>query len=71
MAYASAPITSRIDILSTLRSRFDDAVEAWGKYRAYRTTLNALSELTDRELLDLDLSRASLREAAYKAAYDA
>ncbi len=41
----------------------------WQKYRAYRMTLAELNALTERELADAGISRATLRETAYEAAY--
>lgn len=53
---------------STLRA---DLAERIAKYRLYRTTLNELASLTDRDLMDLGLHRGMIetvaREAAYKA----
>ena len=39
------------------------------KRRLFARTLRELSSLTDRELSDLGLSRASLRAAAHEAVY--
>ncbi len=39
------------------------------QYHVYRTTLNELSNLSDRELFDLGISRMDVRSIAYKAAY--
>ncbi len=44
--------------------------ERFSRYRLYRKTLNELSQLSIRELDDLGLSRASIRQVAYMAAYD-
>ncbi len=41
----------------------------WRRYRAYRATIAELDALTDRQLADTGLSRASLREAAHGAVY--
>ena len=40
-------------------------------YRAYRQTVNALSDLTNSELADLGLNRSTIRAAAIKAVYGA
>lgn len=54
--------------ISALRA---DVAERFGKYRLYRTTLNELASLSDRDLMDLGLHRGMIdavaREAAYKA----
>lgn len=38
-------------------------------YRVYRRTLNELSDLSNRELADLGLSRSQVRGVALDAAY--
>jgi uncharacterized protein YjiS (DUF1127 family) len=38
------------------------------QYRAYRSTVNELAMLTDRELTDLGIHRADIREIAQDAA---
>ena len=45
--------------------------ERIARYRLYRTTLNELNALGNRELADLGLNRSMLRSVAYKTAYDA
>ena len=47
-----------------------DLTQRVERYKTYRRTLDDLSELSDRELVDLGLSRSMLRAVAYKAAYD-
>ena len=42
----------------------------YAQYRTYRTTLDELQSLNDRELSDLGLHRSALRGVAYKAAYE-
>ena len=39
------------------------------RYRVYRTTLNELSNLSERELRDLGIARSEVRGIAYKAAF--
>ncbi len=38
-------------------------------YRAFRTTVNELSALSNRELADLGLHRSTLKRVAYQAVY--
>lgn len=45
--------------------------QAAAKRKIYRTTLAELESLTSRELDDLGIARASIREIAYQAAYGA
>lgn len=49
---------------------FRSLAERIARYRLYRTTLDELSALGDRELADLGLNRTMLRSVAYKTAYD-
>ena len=42
----------------------------FAQYKTYRTTLEELESLSDRDLADLGLSRSMLRSVAYKAAYE-
>lgn len=45
--------------------------ERFARYRVYRETHNELNQLTDRELADLGLSRATIPAVAHEAAYGA
>jgi len=49
---------------------FGDIAERIARYRTYRTTLNELQTLSDRDLSDLGISRGEMRSIAYRAAYD-
>lgn len=42
----------------------------FANYKTYRTTLEELQNLSDRELADLGIHRSTLRSIAYRAAYD-
>jgi len=42
---------------------------AYGRYRLYSRTLTELSQLNDRELADLGLTRTSIASVAHEAAY--
>lgn len=64
-SYQAASIWQR---LGDLRA---DLVERTAKYRLYRTTVNELAQLSDRELLDLGLSSADIPAVARQAAYGA
>lgn len=43
--------------------------QRFARYQTYRTTLNELQALNDRELADLGVSRGMIRSIAYQAAY--
>ncbi len=61
---ATAPIGARVaNFFNGLRARR-------AQYAVYRTTLNELQNLSERELNDLGMSRANIRAVAYKAAYE-
>jgi uncharacterized protein YjiS (DUF1127 family) len=53
-----------------IRDLRTDLAERATKYRLYRETLNELAQLTDRELEDLGLHRATIAEVARTAAYN-
>ncbi|MEM1234403.1 MAG: DUF1127 domain-containing protein [Pseudomonadota bacterium] len=69
MAYANTQSTSRSDLFARLRAYGAGLAASWTRYRLYRETYAQLSELNDRELLDLGLSRAGLRAAAWENAH--
>lgn len=54
--------------LSGLRTNLS---RRFAQYRTYRTTMNELAVLSDRELTDMGLHRADIREIAFEAAYNA
>ena len=61
---ASAPFGARVaNIFSGLRARR-------AQYATYRTTMRELESLSDRELADLGIARATIRSIAYQAAYE-
>jgi uncharacterized protein YjiS (DUF1127 family) len=43
--------------------------QAWERFQAYRTTIAELRALTDRQLGDVGLTRATLKETARRAVY--
>lgn len=45
--------------------------ERFAQYRIYRTTLNELAQLTDRELADMGIHRADIRTITHEATYKA
>lgn len=71
MAYTNdirgtAPVSS-----ASLSGMFKTVAERYGRYRVYRQTVAELSQLSDRELSDLGLSRAAIKGIAYETAYGA
>lgn len=71
MAYATDLSTTRIDIIACLRGWASGLLADWNTYRTYRATLAQLEELSERELLDLGLSRSGLKAVARESAYGA
>ena len=54
--------------LGNLRTTLADRA---AKHRLYRQTLSELASLTDRDLADLGIHRADIRDVAANAAYGA
>ena len=60
---SGASLSQRI---SVLRAALADR---YAKYSTYKTTLNELSGLSDRDLSDLGINRSMIRGIAREAAY--
>lgn len=60
--------TSLLARLNTLREQYREAA---AKRQTYRKTLAELESLSARDLADLGIAPSSIREIAYRAAYDA
>ena len=71
MAYAHNAHATRPSLADRLSAVYTDAVDAWGRYKLYRNTLNELSSLSDRDLYDLGLHRSEIGRVALDAAYNA
>lgn len=69
MAYVSSKRTATTSIGPRLAEMMREASEAYTAWRLYRRTLNELEDLSVRELDDLGLSRATVRQAAFEAVY--
>lgn len=69
MAYITDTRIAGSSLLAPFRDAFTQLVETAAKRRVYRTTLNELSNLSNRELADLGFSRGQLRSIAYETAY--
>jgi uncharacterized protein YjiS (DUF1127 family) len=72
MTTANAAATARV-LAAGAEQRNDTvaarASQAWKRFRDYRTTRLDLDALTDRQLADVGLTRASLGETARRAVY--
>ena len=69
MAYVSSNRTATTSVGARLAEMMKQASEAYTAWRSYRRTLNELQELSVREMDDLGLSPANLRQAAFEAVY--
>lgn len=69
MAYATdtrAAGASLVQKISEFRAAISDR---FAKYTLYRTTLDELARLDDRDLMDLGISRSMIKGIATEAAY--
>ena len=70
MAYATQTHSNTTaNILSRTASFFADLAERAARYGTYRSTLDELNALSDRELNDLGIGRSMIQGIAYEAAY--
>ncbi|MEM1237674.1 MAG: DUF1127 domain-containing protein [Pseudomonadota bacterium] len=69
MAYATASTNTRSDLFGRIGATVSEARDAWARYSMYRSTLNELMDLSDRELADLGVSRFNITAVAHEAAY--
>ena len=72
MAYYNE-LAQRSDLVerayATLAQYFEAAAARHASRRIYKTTLNELNNLSNRELADLGMHRTELRSVAWEAAY--
>lgn len=61
--------TATVGLRDRLTARLHGVRADYAKWRIYRTTVNELSALTNRDLADLGLSRSMISSIAYEAAY--
>lgn len=69
MAHVSSHRTIGSSLSSRIAGLHADLTTRYSQYRAYRTTLGELSNLTTRELADMGIHPANIRSIAYEAAY--
>lgn len=63
--FAHAPSTLAHDLVARIRSGLKRMVQR----RAYHVTMTVLSQLSDRQLMDLGMTRSEIPSRAYVAAY--
>ena len=69
MAFADDIHRFETGLVHRMRASFDQARAAAGKRKLYRKTLAELDQLSQRELDDLGIARANIRDIAHGAAY--
>ena len=69
MAYANATQTADFGLAGRFNSIKKSLAESVARYRVYRETEAELSNLSDRDLADLGLSRSGIKAVALEAAY--
>lgn len=67
--YGNSIAASTETLRDRLVARINEFKTAAAKRKVYRTTLNELSALSNRDLADLGLSRSMIRSVALEAAY--
>ena len=69
MAYINVTSARQNTLLATVTATFETLVLHVKQRRMYRTTFNALNELSNRDLADLGLSRSELRHVAWTTSH--
>ena len=68
---ATTPTRAATDIRGLFAERLDALRLGFARWRTYRTTLEQLQALTDRDLADLGVYRGNIPQIAREAAYGA
>lgn len=71
MADATFTHAPSITLVARAQAMKANLSDAWNRYRTFNATYNELTDLSDRELSDLGLSRSMIRSIAYETAYGA
>jgi uncharacterized protein YjiS (DUF1127 family) len=69
MAYVNATRISQISLLSRVLDATAGITAALRQREVYLKTLRELNALSDRDLADLGINRAMVRDIAHEAAY--
>ncbi|MGB0960969.1 MAG: DUF1127 domain-containing protein [Halocynthiibacter sp.] len=69
MAHVNTVRTHDFGLLEGISSYFTALNASFAQYRAYRQTVAELSELSNRELADLGLSRSGIKRIALESVY--
>lgn len=68
MAYVNSRSTS-VGVFGRLAALYVDLKEAANRRATYRRTVSVLAAMTDRELSDIGIARASIEDVARETAY--
>lgn len=69
MAYVSTSQVPHIALLERVKDFFAKTGEKMIRHRIYRTTLQELERLDDRDLADLGIRRSEIRRIAWNAGF--
>lgn len=69
MAYATHNTTAPLSLSARFAEIREHARESYAAWRLYRNTVNELSALSNRDLVDLGIGRGDIRAIAMEAAY--
>ena len=69
MAFIIETRTHGITLVQRFTALLENVAAARAQRKVYTTTVDELDNLSNRELADLGLTRASIKSIAYEAAY--
>lgn len=69
MAFITETRTYGITLAQRFTALLENVAAARAQRKVYTATVNELDNLTNRELADLGLTRASIKSIAFEAAY--
>lgn len=69
MAFITETRTHGITLVQRFTVLLENVAAARAQRKVYTTTVDELDNLSNRELADLGLTRASIKSIAYEAAY--
>jgi len=69
MAHATTHSGIEFGLTTRISDFFRNLQDARRRYKVYRQTVNELENLTDRDLMDLGISRSMIESVATEAAY--
>lgn len=70
MAYVNEALSSQLNLVQRFEEFRAQVADTMAKRKVYRTTVNELSALSNRDLADLGIHRSMIKRLALEAAYD-